>query len=51
MKVIFATKSGPLVGSTRPFVQKVTGYLRPGFKRPVRATEHTRPNVAEVRSV
>jgi hypothetical protein len=41
--------SGQNLGLTQPHVERMTRYLFPGVKRPVREADHSPPSSAEVR--
>jgi hypothetical protein len=48
---LFSMSSGPALGSTEPSIQRVSGALSPGVKRPVREADHSPPTSAEVKKM
>jgi hypothetical protein len=48
---LFSTSSRPALGSTQPPIQRVSGALSPGVKRPGREAGHSPPASAEVKKM
>jgi hypothetical protein len=46
----FATASGPVLGSTQPPIQWVSGAFTPRVKRPEREADHSSPSRAEIKN-
>jgi hypothetical protein len=47
---LFATACTPALGSTQPPIQRITGALSPGLKRPWREVDHSPPFSTEVKN-